>query len=177
MRTLRCGSWKEGSCASVCVALTMGPQPHLPYSSLPAPQKTSPKFPWELGQHNSGTPHHPCEVGWGPTHPLFHPQGEMRASICWVWQQSGADTSPEAQAELLRSPMSHHHCDPKTHPAPTPHSPSMGQVGQAQHPSLALGTECKAAPSASACSCLTFYLRGLGIRAVVMLASWGLFRV
>lgn len=67
-----------------------------------------------------------------------------------------ADTSPEAQVELPCSPMSHH-CDPKTAPAPTPHFPSMGQEGQAQHPSLALDTECKAAPSASVCSCLTFY--------------------
>lgn len=82
------------------------------------------------------------------------PQG---ASICWVWHESGADTCPEGQAELPCFPMSHHHCDPKTPPAPTPHSPSMGQGGQAQHPSLALDTGCKAALSASACSCLTFY--------------------
>lgn len=80
----------------------------------------------------------------------------MNVSLCWVWQKSGADTSPEGQTELPRSPMPHHHCDPKT-AAPTPHSPSMGQGGQAQHPILALDTESKAAPSVSACSGLTFY--------------------
>lgn len=35
-----------------------------------------------------------------PLIPCFPPtQGEMRASICWVWLESDADTSPEGQAD------------------------------------------------------------------------------
>lgn len=141
---MRCGSWKESSHGSAC-GLDYGATAPCALQQPASSTKSSPKFPWGLRQHSSGTPYHPCEVGSS----LVPLQGEMRVSICWVWQESGADTSPEAQAELPCSLTSHHHWDPKTPPAPTPHSLSMGQRGQAQHPSLALDTGCKAAPSAS----------------------------
>lgn len=148
----------------VCVALTMGLQPCLRGSSPMCPtaacqlHKKQPKNPMGAGTAQQWDTPSPLG-GWMGSHSsLVPPQGEMRASLCWVWQELGADTSsPEGQAELPCSLMSFHHCDPKTPPAPTPHSPSMGRGGQAQHPSLALDTECKAALSASACSCPTFY--------------------
>lgn len=44
----------------VCVALTMGLQPHVPYGSLPAPQKTAQK---SHGGWNSTTVRHPITPG------------------------------------------------------------------------------------------------------------------
>lgn len=73
---------------AVCVVLTVGLQPHVPYSSLPAPQKAAQNSHGGWDSTAVGQPIIPC---WMGSHSSLVPlQGEMRVSQCWVWQESGA---------------------------------------------------------------------------------------